>query len=225
MTHTEVDLQKPYDYALHSYHWNRGAGNTPQQQKAIEDWKINWVLFNQAIDRGDAVYLKVTDPRHKHFGSIARVTERQEYGYNDWTKNEAAWLTLGWDKRKNAINEFSYGSVRWLKDYQGPTVYDYDRTRGMEPPRTEALKDRTGREIKVGDFCCYILHHFQTSGAGIYFGTVTKFSKNGNTAYVKNIKIEADDIVEEKRVTYSENIVVLTKDLLDRMMMARLSLL
>jgi hypothetical protein len=224
MTHTQVDLKKPYDYAAHSYHWQRGAGNTPQQQQAIDDWKVNWVLFNQALDKGEDVFVQITEARHKHFGSIAKITEREIYR-GSWEEVDSVWLTLGWDKRKNAIREYSYGSMVWLKDYQGPTVYDYDRSRGMEPVRTDALKDRTGREIKVGDFCCYILHHFQTGGAGIYFGTVTKFSKNGNTAYLKNIKIEADDIVDEKRVTYSENIVVLTKDLMDRMMMARLSLL
>lgn len=222
MTFEPVELRRPH----YQNGWYSRSNYTPQQIAENAAWQALWTEFNEAIDRGDRVFVRVKNSNHKHYGSIALIEER--LALRDWKSEETQGFRLGWDKRKNTLSAWTnyYSEIEWLRNYQGPTVYDFDRERGKpNDPKVECLKDRTGKQIKVGDFCCYILHHFQNSGAGIYFGTVTKFTKNGGTAYIKNIKLAESDRVEEKRVTYSENIVVLTKDLLDRMMMARLSLL
>lgn len=219
-----VNLRKPRP--SHAY-WSK-TPLTPHEQMELDTWTADWAEFNEALDRGDRVVVQVVEHNHKHQNSTAVVKQREVLGWGsdgDWRQTDGVSLTLGWDKRKNSLSVWSAtGDVVWLRGHTGETVYDYDRQRGMVKAENVTLEDRTGRQIKVGDFCCYILHHFDRSGASIYFGTVTKFSKHGTTAYCKNIKLAEDDEVAEKRVTYSENIVVLTKDLLDRMMMARLAL-
>lgn len=126
-----------------------------------------------------------------------------------------------WDGRKNRVNYLSAWNIMWLKGHEGGTVWSY------ETPAVEKVDavDKLGREIKVGDFISYILYHFDGGGAaGIYYGKVTKITKDGNV-YAKNIKLAEDDRVDEKRIKDNDLIVVMTKDLMDRLMLARLSIL
>lgn len=126
-----------------------------------------------------------------------------------------------WDGRKNRVNHLSGWNIMWLKGHEGGTVWSYE---SPEVEKVEAV-DKLGREIKVGDFISYILYHFDGDGAaGIYYGKVTKVTKDGNV-YAKNIKLDDEDRVDEKRIKDNNLIVIMTKDLMDRLMMARLSIL
>jgi hypothetical protein len=124
-----------------------------------------------------------------------------------------------WEGRKNEC-EASIYNVEWLKGYEGPCVWQFGK---KEQPQVIAT-DRLGREIKVGDFCCYILHHFSNYGASTQFGTVTKIERDG-TVWAKNIALGEDESAHTKKINDNSTIVILTKDLMDRLMMAKLSTL
>ena len=93
-------------------------------------------------------------------------------------------------------------------------------------------RSRTGlglfatKPIKKGDFISYVLYHFDNgrNGAGIYYGKVTKIEGDG-TVHAKNIKLKDDDRVAEMRIKDNSLIVIMTKDLMDKLMLARLSIL
>ena len=129
-----------------------------------------------------------------------------------------------WEGRKNRVQFHSYITF-WEKDHKPEigTVWAYEKPE--DKPQALAY-DKLDREIKVGDFISYILYHFNNdrNAAGIYYGKVTKIDKDG-TVYAKNIKLKEDDIVAEKRIKDNSLIVIMTKDLMDKLMMARLSIL
>jgi hypothetical protein len=171
-------------------------------------------------------YFSFKDPKRK--GSIARSVglhfqlnePYRRWGSTHRRKDISGYVTLEWDKRPRTLNGYP-GEVYWLKDYDGPAVWAWSARPEPDTPQVFP-KDRTGVDIKVGDFCLYVLHHFEKSGASTRFGTVTKIEHDG-TVWAKNVKIGDDETVAEKRINDNQTILVLTKDLLDRLMILRLS--
>lgn len=202
------------------------------------EWQEEMADMVRMYIRGEPIYVRYkTDP--KRIGSIGRVKQitninnliagRSWYhtGYDktqvieDKVKPENMdyfSFKVGWDGRGNRTSPSGY-EVEWLKGYKGPTVWIYQQTL---VPEVTAF-DRLEREIKVGDFVCYILHHFgKEYGASTQFGTVTKISKDGNV-YAKNVSLGSDEPSKEKKINDNKTIVILTKDLMDRLMMAKLA--
>lgn len=130
-----------------------------------------------------------------------------------------------WDKRPRTFEIRSGWAASWLKGYDETLGTQWVWKRPEVP--TVVPQDKLGRDIKVGDFISYILYHFggnNGNAAGIYYGKVTQIEKDG-TVYAKNIKLKDDDISEEKRIKDHSLIVIMTKDLMDKLMLARLSVL
>lgn len=129
-----------------------------------------------------------------------------------------------WNGRSNKV-QFSQWSVKWLPDRaeEEGTVWEFLKPESK--PRVAAL-DKLGREIKIGDFISYILYHFDNNynAAGLYYGKVTKIDRDG-TVHAKNIKLKEDDAVDEKRIKDNSLIVIMSKDLMDKLMLARLSII
>lgn len=73
------------------------------------------------------------------------------------------------------------------------------RYRGRYRPG-DPVRDRFFNELKVGDFIQYVLFHAGGgSGAGIFYGHITKIRKSGKVT-AKNIKMSADCEVMEKEI-------------------------
>lgn len=129
-----------------------------------------------------------------------------------------------WDGRKNKV-QFNGWGLSWIDDHDPKvgTVWVYAKP---ESKPTTPVLDKLKREIKVGDFISYILYHFDNANnaAGIYYGKVSKIDSDG-TVYAKNIKLKDDDRVDEKRIKDNSLIVIMSKDLMDMLMLARLSIL
>ena len=85
--------------------------------------------------------------------------------------------------------------------------------------------DHLGEKINIGDFCSYILYHHRCSGAQIYYGNVTKITKNGDV-YCTDVNVgdwpEGHSTSKEKKVLYPNMITVLNENIMDRILMARL---
>lgn len=207
-------------------------------------WQEEMKEFVQAFMRGERLYVEnIGDPRRK--GSIGYVRDILNlenilkghstylYGYtrdprpvSEFSPEEVnagrisyVQVEIGWDGRSNKTRPSNY-DLEWLKGYDGPTVWVYGE------PKVEQVtpEDRLGRPIKVGDFICYILHHFCGSGASTQFGKVTKITKNGNV-FAKNIKLGEDERSEEKKINDNSTIVIMTDDLMSQLTLARLSIL
>lgn len=182
---------------------------------------------------GEKIYVKFTEyADERRTGSIAYLTNfsiREEVPYSYYsrfsptspsTKTRPSidyTMYVGWEGRRAQLAVWTH-DIEILEDYTGPSIWKWEKPVG---PLVVA-EDRMGREIKKGDFITYILYHHDTMGAGIYFGTVTKVDRDG-TVWAKNVKAADDETVKEKRVKYNSDVVILTKDLLDRLMMLKLS--
>jgi hypothetical protein len=191
------------------------------------EWLTDMEEFIALQKNRTPLYFSFNDDRRE--GSIARSTTLEfqlDTAYGRWIrtglrrKNNLGYAQVKWDKRSKKLIGYAY-EINWLKGYEGSTVWAWDPHPGPKAPQFFP-KDRTGADIKVGDFCLYVLHHFEKSGASTRFGTVTKIAHDG-TVWAKNVKIGDDETVAEKRINDNETILVLTKDLLDRLMLLRLS--
>lgn len=125
---------------------------------------------------------------------------------------------ITWKGRKNKIK------IGWnqfiITDHDGGTEWVLVE----EEPEQVVAKDRLGREIQVGDFISYVLYHFDNghTAAGIYYGKVTKITVDG-VVCAKNIKLKPTDLVADKVIKDNSLIVIMTKDLMDQLMLAKLS--
>lgn len=177
------------------------------------------------VKAGERIYVTFTNSADlRRTGAIAYLTHyevRENRAFWNSKVNETRpsidYMAVAWDDRRSGLRVWNM-EVDILEDYKGPTVWKWEKPEG---PLVEA-KDRTGREIKKGDFITYVLHHHVHYGTTIHFGTVTKVDRDG-TVWAKNIKVNDEETVAEKRIKHNENIVVLTKDLLDVLMLKKLA--
>lgn len=144
-----------------------------------------------------------------------------------------ARFVVCWDDRPNKVN-VDYGEVAWLKGYQGPTVWkwtvDVD-----DRPQVSEVKDRLGETIHVGDFVSFA---FNTSGElDLMLGKVTKITDKGDV-YCLNQEIGTETkhqpawmggvahtpAIKERLIRDpSKSLMVMTNDLMDRILMAKLA--
>lgn len=142
------------------------------------------------------------------------------HGYIVWD-NEASGK-----KRSNKVvysNYDYYGDVVWL-DERGDDEGTHWEWNLKPPTVTKVAVDKLGEEIKVGDFISYILYHFDNAhnAAGLYYGKVTKVENDGEV-WAKNIKLSNDDKVEDKKIKDNSLIVKMSNDIMDKLMIARMS--
>lgn len=193
---------------------------------------------------GKSVYVRYSNPSDvRRTGSIARI---QTMGYDaDYLINGGSWYQpkatrkpyskatlrnsynfinmgystymLTWDGRYNQVT--AYGNeIEWLKDHTGGTEWVWQKP---EVPKVIAY-DSLNREIKVGDFVVYVLHNASgDKGASAHFGNITKVEENGQV-WAKNVKIHDKEEVAEKRIKHNSNVTILTKDLMQQLMLAKL---
>lgn len=181
---------------------------------------------------GERIYVKFTElvdqRRTGSIGYLSAFETREERPYHHrWYSTPApqpgktvpviSRMEVKWEGRNNTLRVWQ-GEIEILEDYTGGSVWKWEKPVGPQV----AAKDRTGREIKKGDFINYVLHHHVTYGTTLHFGTVTKVDRDG-TVWAKNIKVDDKETVAEKRIKNNETIVVLTKDLLDIMMLKKLA--
>lgn len=139
-------------------------------------------------------------------GAIARVVEKPVSPYGEWI--------VEWDGRKDPL------TVGWWQvkeiPHTGPTVWVYNSVKHDKVIPV----DRFEREIRVGDVVSYI----QAQNAkSILFGVVSRITKAGSL-FVNTIPLADGETGGEARVTTpSRRCVVISEDLMDHLMAARLS--
>lgn len=196
----------------------------PRFKDAHRVGSIGVVTFSPEVDfvhfveyQNQTQYLADRDKfiEHFHLGKIDRsmmTMRRRSYQI-------LPHLLLKFEGRRNQLKPDIDG-ISWLKDYTGPTKWvDTTPPKKKLPPKK--VYDRLGREINVGDFANYILYHHTVTGAGSYFGTITKITDSGKV-FAKNIKLGSKDRSEDKQVKDPSQITIMTKDLMDQLVLAKL---
>jgi hypothetical protein len=224
------------DYGVPSKNKNIGYhGYYSVDTKTIEykEWTVDVKQFLNDIIIGNPVYIKYKSDNSAGRGdSIARVigfcdSETLEYvklNITDYLEHyhRLSYLSLmvKFDDRKNKLKP-KIDDITWLKGYSGPTHWIHNPPLIIKP-ELKPILDRLGREVKLGDFVSYAITRYNTSRIDVYFGSVTKIS-NRNVVYCTNIKLNDNDSIFEEKIKDNSSMVLITKDLIDQLMIKRLS--
>jgi hypothetical protein len=234
-THTRIEFdQKAYGVPSnnrnsYSYYYTVDK-NSPKYREWIADIK----LFINDIALGNPVYIEYKSSNSAgRSGTIAKVKgfskdnsiEEIRSNISEYLERpyrlEYLQIEVSFDDRKNKLKP-KIGDFVWLKGYSGPTVWQYTPPvpQPRDPPKP--IFDRLGREVKLGDFVSYAITWYNTSRIDVYFGSVTRISER-NVVYCTNIKLNDDDSITEERIKDNSSMVLITKDLIDQLMIKRLS--
>ncbi len=200
--------------------------------------------LNTLLDPNATVYVGFNDSGKARYGSIGIARPAR------FDKDRSTWPSVSFTKDQvrsrhmvggYSVYDFQYevsvdfedghtiksastygDNLYWLEKYTGPTHWIFSRKPKEEVPPV-VVKDRLGNELKQGDFIAYVGREPYTSGMGdLYFGFVDKISPKG-TVYAKNIKLDDADKVQTIRLTYPERSTKLNKDIIDELMIRRLT--
>lgn len=162
--------------------------------------------------RTDKTYV---GPNHSWGGKPYWVLQRDPKNWKEITRIES--VIVEWDDRKTT-NEFDPHYCIVLEGFKGPTRFNYVTNDGVEKV---IPTDRLGNEIEVGHMVVF----FNRREKCLRFGVVSKVTLAG-IVYVKDFKLEEDECSSERRITYaSSDCAVLSGDLLDQLMLKKLSVL
>lgn len=215
---------------------NYGYFNT-KDWISISNSMTNLRDIRKKLDNGEKLYVEYTsDAPQGRGGTIARIkkivednTKEISDAYaNKGTRsyhiycgaNSIAKFEVEFDDRKNKLRANS-NTVNILTDYSGPTVWVHNPPPPSENSRKKPLLDRFGREIKLGDLVCFA-YPLSRSQAKTAFGNVINISKT-NTCYVKNLKLADNEHVSEYQIRDNSCLILMTDDLMDQLLLARLS--
>jgi hypothetical protein len=196
-----------------------------------------WLEFGRRYYGVDQkpIYVRFIDPTNPRFGSIATFqTYRKQSWHSSYSKVDYDTLSqslastkyisgeVRWTGRNSSPWVYSSGDLmEFLPDYEGPTVWQFDKERSQRVKKVDP-KDRLGRTIQTGDFCAYVLYQFTgPSSAGIYFGNVSRITPDGQV-YLKNISLAKGEPSKEKMVKDNSLVTILTDDLMNQLMLAKL---
>ena len=237
MAYTEIDFdQQKYGIPSASgsssryYHYYFTADKNSQKYK---EWVSDIKQFLNDIILGNPIYVKYKSNNTAGRGdSIAIVTgvadssvlEHIKEHISDYYESNYTLINLSlmvkFDDRKNRLRP-KVEDIIWLKGYSGPTFWIHNPPVVIKP-ELKPILDRLGREIKLGDFVSYAITWYNTSRIDVYFGSVTRISDR-NVVYCTNIKLNDNDPIVEERIKDNSSMVLITKDLIDQLMIKRLS--
>lgn len=188
------------------------------------------VPFTGSLYRSDVMtWVRICDEKSARRGSIGiavpkgydpvdrsawppRAKPKYSYFQNDL--DNSIDIYLGENK---VLKNYSFHKrgIEWLKDYQGPATWVFNKNTDQKPKYT--FTDAMGDVIELGDFGVYA-----DSNGKIHFGTVTKISKVG-MIYVTNIKTPSVPYRSEFRLKAGNQFSKMTKDIFQRLMLLKLA--
>ena len=197
--------------------------------------EVETALFLRTLlDPTESIYVGFSNSSRVRYGSIGRIR------FGKYDKDRSTWppiprlnLDRAYEYLYDLAVEFDDGhSIKnvdvwseglvWLKNYSGPTNWIFTK-KAAEPVVAVDVFDRLGNQLAVGDFVAFVGRQPYTTGMGdLYFGAITKISAKG-TVYVKNIKLSDDDVSKEMRLTQPERATKLDKDILNTLILKKLT--
>jgi hypothetical protein len=234
-THTRIEFdQKNYGIPSRNIHSYSYYYTVDKNTAKYREWVADIRQFINDIAVGNPVYVEYKSTNSAgRAGTIARVkgfaksesTEEIRKNISDYLERpyrlEYIQLDVEFDDRKNKLKP-KIDDIHWLKGYSESTVWQHTPPVPQPKAPLKPIHDRLGREVKIGDFVSYAITWYNTSRIDVYFGTVTRISDR-NVVYCTNIKLDDDDTVTEERIKDNSAMVLITKDLIDQLMIKRLS--
>lgn len=174
--------------------------------------------IRKATSKGE-IYVRFVNPNSRRYGGIALVHSGSIYR----TKRSdriSGHFYVRWEGRRNVVKFFFHGEhVEWLVDYEGPTHWVYDRSRSGIPPKN--VRDRLGRDLKVGQLVCYVSHEVARGRAAtLHFGNIVKITDGGEVT-CRSIAL-GNEVSKVTKIKHNDNITIISDDLLDKLMLAKL---
>lgn len=200
-----------------------------------------WFALAEKLFSGERIYVEITYPATRA-GSIgyfeysdltAKPTYEEYYEYNKNASYYSKFSTyeqyvisqyrksnsvIKFDDRKNPIKTDRLEFV-WIDDYSGPTKFIYDREKTIKKEVVEEnLKDFMGNEINVGDLVSIVDNN------NMIVGTVSRYSSTRISLFVKPIKVSTRTYYKSEIICSDPSrIMLVDKELMDRLLIARLS--
>lgn len=202
--------------------------------------EIIWVDMAKKILDGEKVYVKITHPktragsigylkfsdnfvnpthadlaefnRGRYYGKIDRLSEYTLYKYKTDDKQ------IHFDDRKNPIKAERL-EFEWLVDYEGPTNFIFDKSKVEKKEVVEEnMKDFMGNDLVVGDIVSIVDNN------NMIVGTISRYSGTRKSLFVKPIKVSSRVYYKSEIICSDPSrIMLVDKDLMDRLLIARLS--
>lgn len=193
-------------------------------------------LYKWIEDRfnaGEPVYVRFND--HRRRGSVGRLDTFEfeqatpinktqshynyyRYHYPDYATYRPTHIVVKWDGRSNKVHP-SWDDIEILTDYDGGTVWAFDQSKPTPKP-IPVIKDHLGEEVVADDFVSFVSRKY--GNIKLHFGTISRINHNGSV-WVNTLKLRDGDVAHEVKVHDTDTIVKIGKDLVDRLVMARLA--
>lgn len=181
--------------------------------------------MSKDLFEGKPVYVEYTEG--KRAGSIGKarldpkyLDPNSRYYLGVETPMKCMYMIVEFGKGRKVSSQYCQSSgLYWLENYQGPTVYSHSKINLSD----EAVTDRVGEILKVGDFGVFILNHsYVKSGPALYYGNIIKIASNGELK-VKTMPVGDDNKTVEATVKYPIDFMRLDDKTWDFLMLTKLS--
>ena len=200
-----------------SRYWNRIADNSEFNRVVT--------VISRRLLAGEPIYVRFFDPRRK--GSVGKITSVDIRDVSNWyagyggnTKHyQLNNIEVKWDGRSNKVHPYD-SEIEFLEDWEGGTVWAYSKPSPAPAKPIPVVKDHLGAEVEPGDFVSFVSRRY--GEVKLHFGNVSRINHNG-TVWVNTLKLRDDDQPQEVKVHDPDTIVKQGKDLMDRLILARMS--
>jgi hypothetical protein len=201
--------------------------------------------FNESLhDPNQTVYVGYGDSDKARYGSIgiavpkgydpedreswpsqrppAPVLPGRYSYYKDYVSRDD--MDVHWDKKHQMLITSYDSGIYWLTTHTGPTKWVFTRKTAEEKKKAAVQAyDKLMNEVNVGDFVAFVARStYSTSKGDLMFGFVDKVTPAG-VMMCKNIKLSDSDTVGTWRVGKGEQITKLSKEILNQLMLRRLT--
>lgn len=230
-----MSTSKTKGVSLRPPHWSyysTSSQPTANDPEVLAHQDLYAWIENQ-MHEGKPVYVRFHDPRRQGaIGKLKTFEAAQQtpinpsmhsyHYYRDrypkYPTYHAHGISVEWDGRKNLVHPYM-DEIEILRDYTGPTVWAWTQ-KAPETRVIPTIKGHLGEEIVVDDFVSFVSRKY--GNVKLHFGNVSRINHNGSV-WVNTLKLRDGDRPAEAKVHDVDTIVKIGKDLIDRLMMARLA--
>lgn len=212
---------------LPAFDWYGYGGHRSASTDEVKEYLRVMTVINDRLQSDEPVYIRFDDGRRA--GSVAKIVscdfqkETSHSWYSRYTKPDYDRIYIDnivakWDGRSNKVSPYR-SEIEFLEDWTEGTKWAWT----VKAPGTRTIptiEDHLGEEVQVNDFVSFVSKKY--GYVNLHFGNVSRINFNG-TVWVNTLKLRDEDVPQEMKVHDTDTIVKIGKDLIDRLMMARLA--
>jgi hypothetical protein len=188
-------------------------------------------VLSDRLGAGQPIYVRWrSDDRRE--GSVGLLSKFEVEDISHWysprwgptTSTKGLYFQINdcevtWTGRRNVVKPMAH-ELEFLEDWEEGSVWAWNTAPAQPKPPIPTITGHLGEEIVIDDFVSFVSRRYGT--VKLHFGNVARINHNG-TVWVNTLKLRDDDSPQEVKVHDPDTIVKIGKDLIDRLMMARLA--